>query len=105
MPASYFLGSQFLGTSISNPHWVDEDTVNTSIAFVCPGCGDTWARIAVPGAEWWPIRQGCEKHPWHGDLGGSFLLPWRRTFRELPPEVIRYEVQLRLMQMKEKEVI
>jgi hypothetical protein len=39
-----------------------------SLLYMCPTCGDVWARIAVEGCKWYPIARRCKKH------GPPFLL-------------------------------
>lgn len=103
MSASYFLGNRLLGTSPRHPYWDDTMFASASLAFLCPTCGDTWGRVMVPGLEWLPIRRGCRQHPWCEEVGGSFIPPWRQGCPvELPPEVLRYELQLRLAQFPEE---
>lgn len=40
----------------------------------------------------------CVKHPYHpgDDSAGSFIAPWRGTLVGFPPEVLLYELTLRL---------
>ena len=99
MPAPsihYFLGQRLLGSTSVLPFWDDTTLMQSSQVLVCPTCGDAWGRIVVEGREWLPSRSGCPKHPWLEDIGGTFIPPWRRHFRELPPEVLRYELEIRL---------
>lgn len=104
MPTHYFLGNRLLGTSRQLPAWADHDTDTASQVLVCPTCGEAWGRIAVEvkGSEWLPVRRGCAKHPWGDKVGASFIAGWRQTFAELPPEVLLYELNIRLDQF-EKE--
>ena len=101
MTTTYFLGPRLLGTSPSLPLWDDTTVSPMSQVVICPVCGEVWGRIAVEGREWLPVRRGCTKHSWLGDVGGSFLPPWRHSFDELPPAVLAYEVNLRLAAFQE----
>ena len=99
MPASYFLGNRLLATSHSHPYWDDTMFAARSVAFMCPACGEVWGRIALESGDWLPLLRPCQRHPHpnQGEPGGSFIHPWRIGCpAELPPEVLRYELQLRL---------
>jgi hypothetical protein len=76
------------------PMWDEVREMGQSAAFVCPTCGDLWARIIIPTAEWLPVRAGCRHHPWIHPVGGSFIFPWRKTYQDLPVEVLTYEFLL-----------
>lgn len=105
MPTHYFLGNRLLGTSRQLPAWADTQLLTeNNLAFICPRCGEVWGRVTIDGIEpeWLPVRRGCVRHPWSDAVGGSFIAPWRTTFAELPPEVLLYELNIRLDQF-EKE--
>ena len=103
MPASYFLGNRLLASGAPASWWDDTQLDNCSLAFICPTCGDAWGRIMNEGKEWLPMRRGCPKHPWLDEVGGSFIASWRRGCpRELPPEVLRYELLIRLNNLEGK---
>ncbi len=104
MGALYFLGNQLLGSSAS------EFPCGQSCALFCTTCGEIWGRIVV--SEVWRVRSvPCIKHSrtgvmdW-GAVPGSFLIESpsshtslmfaAETLEELPPEVLRYELLLRL---------
>lgn len=92
MPAAYFLGNRLLGSTILWHQWSDTELAQFSEALFCQKCGEIWGRVVEGLApEWHVTNRRCAKH---GD--GSFIAPWRTTFEELPPEVLRYELQLRL---------
>lgn len=101
----YFLGSRLLGSSPSLPMWDDATPSHFSTAYLCPTCGEVWARIAVEGGqEWHPIKAFCPKHSdYFGRPGGSFIHPWRKTYWELPQEVLKYELQLLLDRLEKGE--
>ena len=92
MGAHYFLGNQLLGSSPRPAMWSDSQVDTSSQCLFCPLCADIWGRMILDGAKYFtPTIRACGKH---GD--GSFIAPWRQAFEELPPEVLRYELQLRL---------
>jgi len=92
MPAMYFLGNRLLGTSNDLPRWDEKQVNHQNHALFCPTCGEVWGRITdTRVAGWFAVTRNCSKH---GD--GSFIAPWRILFEELPPEVLHYELQIRL---------
>ena len=92
MGAHYFLGNTLLGSSPAIPRWEDHKVHHTNVALFCPDCGEVWGRIMDDRlAGWFAQTTLCGKHG-----GGSFISPWRNSFEELPPEVLHYELQLRL---------
>lgn len=96
MPATYFLGTRLLGDSILNPMWADSEPAHYNQALFCCSCGDIWGRVVYHQRSIWvTTNRSCGKHG-----GGSFIAPWRTTFEELPPEVLQYELQLRLNQLE-----
>lgn len=99
MPAHYFLGKQLLGTSQGQPMWTDAQMETFSTVFVCPRCGESWARIIQPDTqEWSAVMRTCPRHPdvtTHG-CPGSFIHPWQQALYQFPLEVLRYEAALRL---------
>ena len=99
----YFLGTRLLGVSPHLPWWSDSERTCTSQALLCPTCGEVWGRIAVAGLPWQAITRGCKLHPYLADIGGTFIAPWRRQFEELPPEVLRYEFDIRVNQLEKLE--
>lgn len=96
--AHYFLGNALLGTSQAVPRWDDWKVHHNNIAYFCPDCGEVWGRVMDDRlAGWWPQTAHCSKHG-----GGSFISPWRNQFEELPPEVLHYELLLRLARFESK---
>jgi len=93
---TYFLGNRILGSSPLK--WWDDTTLSrASWVLVCPTCGDSWARVVDNPSDWLPVRMGCHKHPWAtSDVGGSFIFSWLQRIDALPPEVLRYEFELRM---------
>lgn len=103
MPASYFLGTRLLGSTIACHKWDDTEDFRDSEALFCPVCGEIWGRIVESLAyRWHTTTRECARHgrP-EQDSAGSFIAPWRKTFAELPPEVLVYEANLRLSRFKE----
>jgi hypothetical protein len=96
----YFIGKQLLATTSKLPWWGDCGKP-PSLLLVCPECGEVWGRVIVEGQKWLPITRPCGKHPTRGaadKIGGSFIANWKADFEELPPEVPRYELEIRLNQ-------
>lgn len=97
MPASYFLGTRLLGSTIAYHKWDDATECRDSEALFCPTCGEVWGRVVEALATSWHCTiRPCHKHGPGLDSAGSFIAPWRNTTDELPSEVLLYEVQLRL---------
>ena len=92
MGAYYFLGNQLLGTSRKSPMWSDTTEQLTNVGMMCDTCGEVWARVVNSMAHRWTFQMRlCGKHG-----NGSFIAAWANQFEELPPEVLRYELLLRL---------
>ena len=90
--AHYFLGNRLLGSSGLPPMWADGVVQEASVTFMCRLCGDTWGRVINTYANQYTFQmRSCEKH---GD--GSFIAAWANKFTELPPEVLAYELHIRL---------
>jgi hypothetical protein len=101
--ASYFLGSQLLGTSRQLPKHSDDAFQHSSEALFCPVCGEVWGRVHEPAFHSWHVTiRECRKHSTR-DSAGSFIAPWRATFAELPPEVLAYEAILRLERYQDEQ--
>jgi len=84
----YFLGNRLLAVGQRAPMWSDTQVEDHNLVYVCPTCGDAWARVqTAPDVEWAPIRSGCALHPWPYEEGGTFLHPWLRRLEGLPPEL------------------
>lgn len=92
MGAHYFLGNRLIGSSQNSPMWSDTSVQETNVGLMCDTCGETWARIINTRAARWTFQMRlCEKHG-----NGSFIAAWANQFEELPPEVLQYELLLRL---------
>ena len=96
MGAHYFLGNQLLASTKRHAMWADGIPQETNVGMMCEQCGETWARVVNTLATRWTFQmRRCGKH---GD--GSFIAAWANTFEELPPEVLQYELLLRLDHFK-----
>lgn len=92
MGALYFLGNQLLGTSKRPAMWSDHTPQVSSVGLMCETCGEVWGRIVQEDSPRWTFQmRDCSKHG-----NGSFIAPWANQFEELPPEVLHYELILRL---------
>jgi len=78
----------------------------TSYTYVCPECGDVWAKAFMEGRRYCIINKRCRLHPHEGydsiyDIAGSLLFPhiaaYEKAYNEgLPVEVMRWEVERHL---------
>lgn len=98
MPAHYFLGNQLLGSG-QQVWWSDTQRELFSLLYVCPSCGNAWARMAQEEAQRWaPVQRSCEPcaaKPYRYGCPGSFLHPWLSHISNLPKELLLYEARLR----------
>jgi hypothetical protein len=90
----YRLRGEDFAQSNAVPKWDDSTPYFGSIAYICPTCGEVWGSVVTDWGEWLPLKSGCERHPYLHPVGGSFILPWRRTFEDLPEAVLRREFDL-----------
>lgn len=87
-----------------------------SFLYVCPQCGDAWARVRTGGEGWQPIRLHCPGCPpaWGERWPGSLLTPfiwWEGVFqtqlatalRILPDDWLHWEFEQHLKQFTETE--
>lgn len=92
---TYYLYTQPLCRTVFPAMWDEVTKERNSNVYICQTCGDAWGRVVIPDAEWYAINRGCSRHPdWSGEAG-TFIHPWRKTYEDLPPEVLRYEFLLR----------
>ncbi len=89
MPAAYFLGQRLLCTAATAPWWAHADPWCASLAYLCPDCGDLWARVAIEGRPWHAIMRRC---PRCGD--GHLIHPWSVPLNTYPPQVLEREALL-----------
>lgn len=108
MPAThYFLGNRLLGSTNQLQWWTDSKPDAPSRVFVCPLCGDAWARVLTEGQNWMPVVLVCAKHPPEPEyrylgsrIPGSLIPPWRVPLEQFPLPVLRREVVLRYEHLK-----
>jgi hypothetical protein len=66
-------------------------------AYLCPRCGETWAKVSFGSNEWRAITRSCPSHSWHSlDKPGSILVDWRIDLLALERSAIEYEFALAL---------
>lgn len=94
MPASYFLGSTYLG-EVARVRWKAEDPTSVSLVYFCPKCGEIWARAYdTQATDWMVVTRGCVKHPtWAFEPGGLLGLSWFKS-QDLPLPVLEREFHL-----------
>lgn len=69
------------------------------IVFVCPECGDIWAKCVIPKSNWTTMLRVCETCPSnpYNWPSGSLLLDWDPEFNAaLPPGIVEREFKLHL---------
>lgn len=74
-----------------------------SYVYLCPVCGDTWARSGVTDvprgmhSRWHCIQRACQKHAEGLEIPGSVWLSWEPEYNgSFPPELLREELRLHL---------
>lgn len=102
----YFIAGKYLGRANL---LYDKEFGPENLMFVCPVCGDPWARIIVEGSQQWRvITRSCGKHKAQEDrlgLPGSILSTnfdpefcinrySPCALHKLPIEIVRYEFNL-----------
>ena len=67
-----------------------------SVVYVCPVCGDAWARVVVPGQRFWATHIPCRKHHIYiNEVPGSLWLSWDPDYNNsFPLEVMKREFEL-----------
>lgn len=76
-----------------------------SYIYVCPICGDVWAKVICSKGEFFPCRRPCVLHEWAGMVPGSILTfieePEYRHFADyfisldgMPPAILAYELEV-----------
>lgn len=108
MQVAYFLGNKLLAQTDIIPWWSDTDLAISSLAYLCPTCGEVWARVAIRDAAWTAAAHHCERcaGPRSYLLGepGSFIHPWLRATSHFPREVLIHEVLLRIRLLDLKDL-
>lgn len=71
-----------------------------SVVYVCPACGQSWARIAIGSEKWHPRPRYCPDH------GVGLLLPYGdlHLHKRVPSPVLRWEIS-RIAKMQHPERI
>lgn len=87
----FFISDKFLGSAERLPEFVHAELqVPASYVFLCPRCGDAWAKAAVEYKDSWkwvPVMRYCRKH---GD--GRISMFWDADYMAaLPFPVLLYE--------------
>lgn len=99
MKALWFLNNDYLGEGEIIRELGDRRPV-TSIAYLCPRCGDVWARVAVEGASYWfAAHASCPRcAPYHSlDVPGSLWMGHDLRFNDsMPDGLIKRELELAL---------
>lgn len=100
--ATVWIEGRVYGQATLEPQFVRGDLLTPdSAVFVCPQCGEAWARITVPGRRFFPWSKSCELHPplYRDEFPGSLWLSWDPALcRALPREVLLREFKLALAQ-------
>lgn len=69
-----------------------------SMAYLCPQCGEIWARIFIDGAPWYAMSVPCTNHD-HSptlDAGTFYQLGDDASYRAAPHEVLLHDFKQRL---------
>lgn len=76
-PATVTLGGQLLGTAqVPSYH---ARAVMDGFTYICPHCGDSWAKITIPGRPHMLLSISCKEHMARGhslEVPGSLWLDW-----------------------------
>jgi hypothetical protein len=98
----FFLGSKHLGTGeCTYQQFHGHNEPPQSLLFMCPTCGEVWARLPVISVatgktmRWAALHIPCALHP-EGRLlpAGSLSVDWIQGLVEsMPDEVVRLEFQ------------
>jgi hypothetical protein len=71
-----------------------------SHAYLCPHCGNVWARVAIEGRRWIAVHVVCEPCKPHAislDAPGSLMLPMQYSWNAaIPRELLLREFNLAL---------
>ena len=98
----YLIEGKYLG-SIPDP-----EMGLSTLLYICPRCGITWAQVSVEGAQdFRPCRRPCSQHEWAGMVPGSIMTFFEeakyqgRDFyyispQRMPREVLIHEVEVHI---------
>lgn len=83
--------------SFSHPPWL-----HYSLAYLCPHCGEVWARLVGESVRWGPVRfiplqVSCRLHPDEWSVPGSLLYGrYAELLESLPAPALRRELIVHL---------
>ena len=105
MPTQHFiiLGQYFGACERPWIHVHESFEPPRSYAYLCPECGDVWAKAAIEHQTFLALHRACPKHrPRSGEqVSGSLWLEWDHPFTNcLPPAVLRREFDLHINAME-----
>lgn len=109
----FFVAGKYLGAAMRDRVWVHaEQQSPRSFAFICPVCGDAWAKCPVEPtvgkgiAPWQALLRCCSKHQQsRHDVPGSLALSWDDDFTQaFPEDVVRWEFQRHIALYTEGEI-
>ena len=61
---TFILRDTIIASDSAQPFVVHaQHTCGFSLAYVCPECGDIWARIHIENTQWQALMVPCEQHP------------------------------------------
>lgn len=99
--ARFFLGNQLIASGPA-PDVDDRCWPWISTAYLCPKCGDIWARVVVEGTRWTSTTAACPR-PGHepgaeytGHDAGSFFGVYKHYLLDCPRDLLLYEFNIRL---------
>jgi len=73
--------------------------------YLCPKCGDVWARWYMASVDYYALHSPCPIHSWIGNSRpGSLLYDWKADLQRLPPLLLRRELFLHLTKEEQCQV-
>jgi hypothetical protein len=95
-PQTFFIEGRYMGQSAAPLiFWGGTEAAKPpGLVFVCPVCGDAWARTIIEGAQFITVLKACRKHTYSGGgLPGSLWSEHYRGFpATFPTEVLQWEL-------------
>ena len=70
-----------------------------SFAYICPCCGEVWARAFIANRPWQVLSRSCLEcnKGWNGGEPGSLSLLWDGDYNQsFTPDMIAYELEIML---------
>ena len=96
--ADFWVEGEYLGFAPRTLTFVHAEAQEPhSLCYVCPQCGDAWARCRMAGGKmtnWWmTITANCRKHAGHSLIvPGSLWLSWDKELTDsFPDGVLKWE--------------